>query len=173
MPCKFLLFRTCRRSWWVCVGVFFFVWDGWLIGLRFVVGAWGRGLGANVRADVRVTVYLAGNGRFCLEFTAGGSAVHMGRAKDGQTKSSVQFMHGAKSCPSVRTQSLTATGAPSQTSAMPCHAMPCRPASHTMSACLVLVVAHTMIEFRQCFHHRTVLRCSADWQSMIKKRWRC
>ena len=33
--------------------------------------------------------------------------------------------HGARSCLSVRTQPLTATGAPSQTSTMPCHAMPC------------------------------------------------
>ena len=41
----FLLFCTCRRSWWVCVGDFFFVEGCWLIGLRFVFGAWGRGLG--------------------------------------------------------------------------------------------------------------------------------
>ena len=33
--------------------------------------------------------------------------------------------HGLGSCPSARTQPLTATGAPSQTSTMPCHAMPC------------------------------------------------
>ena len=35
--------------------------------------------------------------------------------------------HGARSCLSVRTQPLTATGAPSQTSTMPwpCHAIPC------------------------------------------------
>ena len=33
--------------------------------------------------------------------------------------------HGLRSCLSVRTQPLTATGAPSQTSTMPCHAMPC------------------------------------------------
>ena len=32
--------------------------------------------------------------------------------------------HGLGSCLSVRTQPLTATGAPSQTSTMPCHAMP-------------------------------------------------
>ena len=32
--------------------------------------------------------------------------------------------HGLTSCLSVRTQPLTATGAPSQTSTMPCHAMP-------------------------------------------------
>ena len=31
--------------------------------------------------------------------------------------------HGPRSCSSVRTQPLTATGAPSQTSTMPCHAM--------------------------------------------------
>ena len=31
--------------------------------------------------------------------------------------------HGLRSCLSVRTQPLTATGVPSQTSAMPCHAM--------------------------------------------------
>ena len=30
--------------------------------------------------------------------------------------------HGLRSCPSVRTQPLTATGAPSRTSTMPCHA---------------------------------------------------
>ena len=35
--------------------------------------------------------------------------------------------HGLRSCPSVRTQPLTATGAPSQTSAMPCHAPPPAP----------------------------------------------
>ena len=38
--------------------------------------------------------------------------------------------HGARSCLSVRTQPLTATGAPSQTSTIPCHAVchtiPCR-----------------------------------------------
>ena len=49
------------------------------------------------------------------------------------TFSSVQFIfarcrlsraaHGARLCLSVRTQPLTATGAPSQTSAVPCHAM--------------------------------------------------
>ena len=59
----------------VCCRVFFFVWDSWRIGLRFVFGVWGRGLGANVRADVRV--YLAGNGRFYLECTVGGPAVSM------------------------------------------------------------------------------------------------
>ena len=31
--------------------------------------------------------------------------------------------HGPRSCLSVRTQPLTATGAPSQTSTMPCHAI--------------------------------------------------
>ena len=62
---QFSLFCTCHRSWWVCVGVFFFVEGCWLIGLRFVFGAWGRGLGAIVRADVRV--YLAGSGRCYLE----------------------------------------------------------------------------------------------------------
>ena len=45
---------------------FFFVWDRWLIGLRFVFGAWGRGLGGIVRANVRVHLaQLAGNGRCC------------------------------------------------------------------------------------------------------------
>ena len=39
---------------------FFFVWDSLLIGLRFGFGAWGRGLGASVRADVRAC--LASNG---------------------------------------------------------------------------------------------------------------
>ena len=43
---------------------FFFGWNGWLIGLRFVFGAWGGSLGASVRADVRVC--LAGSGRFTL-----------------------------------------------------------------------------------------------------------
>ena len=33
--------------------------------------------------------------------------------------------HGLRSCLSVRTQPLTATGAPSQTSTMPYHTMPC------------------------------------------------
>ena len=32
--------------------------------------------------------------------------------------------HGHRSCPSVKTRPLTATGGPSQTSAMPCHTMP-------------------------------------------------
>ena len=48
-------------------GFFFFGWDSWLIGLRFVFGAWGGSLGASVRADVRVC--LAGSGRFYLECT--------------------------------------------------------------------------------------------------------
>ena len=50
-------------------GFFFFGWDSWLIGLRFVFGAWGGSLGASVRADVRVC--LAGSGRFYLECTVG------------------------------------------------------------------------------------------------------
>ena len=37
-------------------GFFFFGWGSWLIGLRFVFGAWGRGLGASVRADVQMCV---------------------------------------------------------------------------------------------------------------------
>ena len=68
-------------------GFFFFGWGSWLIGLRFVFGAWGRGLGASVRADVRVC--LAGNGRFYLGCTVGGPAVYMGRDKNGQTKRGV------------------------------------------------------------------------------------
>ena len=55
-------------------------------------GAWGRGLGANVRADVRA--YLAGNGRFYLECTVyvGGPVplMYMGRDKNGQTKRGVR-----------------------------------------------------------------------------------
>ena len=39
--------------------------------------------------------------------------------------------HGLTSCLSARTQPLTATGAPSQTSTMPCHAMPRRKTSPT------------------------------------------
>ena len=74
-------------------GFFFFGWDSWLIGLRFVFGAWGGSLGASVRADVRVC--LAGSGRFYLECTAGGPVVYMGRDKNGRTGqgifSSVQF----------------------------------------------------------------------------------
>ena len=68
------------------VWIFFFVWDRWLIGLRFVFGAWGRGLGAIVCADVRV--HLAGNGRCYLEnqCTVGGPVVYMGETKMGQTK---------------------------------------------------------------------------------------
>ena len=34
------------------VGVFFFVWDCWLIGLRFVFDAWGKGF-SSVRAQAR------------------------------------------------------------------------------------------------------------------------
>ena len=41
------------------------------------------------------------------------------------TRSRLLAAHGLASCLSVRTQPLTATGAPSQTSTMPCHAMPC------------------------------------------------
>ena len=74
-------------------GFFFFGWGSWLIGLRFVFGAWGGSLGASVRADVRVC--LAGSGRFYLECTAGGPVVYMGRDKNGRTGqgifSSVQF----------------------------------------------------------------------------------
>ena len=84
MPCHDLVV-FCLPS--VLVGLrwgFFSVWDSWLIGLRFVFGAWGRGLGANVRADVRA--HLASNGRFYLECTVGGPAVYMGRDKNGQTK---------------------------------------------------------------------------------------
>ena len=61
---QFLLFCTCRQSWWgfssCCYlpavgpgglrwGFFFFGWDSWLIGLRFVFGAWGGSLGASVQ----------------------------------------------------------------------------------------------------------------------------
>ena len=34
---------------------FFFVEGCWLIGLRFVFGAWGRGLGAIARREARAT----------------------------------------------------------------------------------------------------------------------
>ena len=64
-----LVVFTCRRSWWLAFssvqlrwGFYFFGWGSWLIGLSFVFGAWGRGLGASVHADVRVC--LAGNRRF-------------------------------------------------------------------------------------------------------------
>ena len=70
-------------------GFFFFGWDTWLIGLRFVFGAWGGSLGASVRTNVRVC--LAGSGRFYLECTVGGPVVYMGRNKNGQTKRA----HGA------------------------------------------------------------------------------
>ena len=50
-------------------GFFFFGWGSWLIGLRFVFGAWGRGLGASVRADVQMCecAWLA-VGVFTLQF---------------------------------------------------------------------------------------------------------
>ena len=43
---------------------------------------------------------------------------------------------GAESCPSVRTKPLMATGAPSQTSTMPRHAMPHRERCHPALACV-------------------------------------
>ena len=43
--------------------------------------------------------------------------------------------HGARSCLSVRTQPLTATGAPSQTSTIPYHTIPCNSASRLSPHC--------------------------------------
>ena len=68
-------------------GFFFFGWGSWLIGLRFVFGAWGGSLGASVRANVRVR--LACSGQFYLECTVtiGGPVVYMGRrAKMGRQR---------------------------------------------------------------------------------------
>ena len=65
-------------------GFFFFGWDGWLIGLRFVFGAWGGSLGASVRADVRVC--LAGSGRFYLECTSAVQAKSDSALADGILK---------------------------------------------------------------------------------------
>ena len=67
-------------------GFFFFGWDGWLISLRFVFGAWGGSLGASVRANVRVCLAGSARGRFYLECTVGGPVVYMGRNKNGRTK---------------------------------------------------------------------------------------
>ena len=72
------------------------------------------------------------------------------------TRSRPLTAHGLASCPSVRTQPLTATGAPSQTSAMPCHAR-----SHTRPQCALPVRARLQHRFGAASAHRgrTSLPC--------------
>ena len=50
--------------------------------------------------------------------------------------------HGARSCLSVRSQPLTATGAPSQTSTIPCHAIPD----------YIMLAAHGWCTFADLYH---------------------
>ena len=64
--------------------------------------------------------------------------------------------HGLRSCPSVRTQPLTATGAPSRTSAMPCHAMPCTLVRlHRPLPCHVLPSTPSQTSAMPCHAHAT------------------